>query len=127
MAAWFYLLFALTLSGCNKDWLPHADLAPTYQPPEYVVPASWEGASPFVQAAPSDHKLRPDWWKVFNDPILDSLIDQAMEANPDLHAAAERFVQARDMMMMARSRRIPQLGLGRESHQEQGLRRHPRV
>ena len=35
-----------------------------------------------------------------------------MAANPDLHAAAERFVQARDMMMMARSRRIPHLGLG---------------
>ena len=35
-----------------------------------------------------------------------------MAANPDLQAAAERFVQARDMMMMARSRRIPQIGLG---------------
>ena len=111
-ATLFCLFFALTLSGCNKDWLPHADLAPPYHPAQYVVPASWEGASPFIQAAPSDHELRPDWWKVFKDPILDSLIDQAMEANPDLHAAAERFVQARDMMMMARSRRIPHLGLG---------------
>ena len=108
----FGLLFALTLSGCNTDWLPHADLAPTYQPPQYVVPASWKGASPFVEATPSDHELRPDWWNVFNDPILDSLIEQAMVANPDLQAAAERFVQARDMMMRARSRRIPHLGLG---------------
>ena len=108
----FGLLFALTLSGCNKDWLPHVDLAPAYQPPEYVVPASWQGASPFVQATPSDDELRPDWWKVFNDPILDSLIEQAMAANPDLHAAAERFVQARDRMIMARSRRIPHLGIG---------------
>ena len=111
-AACFGLLFALTLSGCNTDWLPHVDLAPTYQPPQYVVPASWHGASPFVEANPSDHELRPDWWKVFNDPILDSLIEQAMAANPDLQATAERFVQARDMMMMARSRRIPHLGLG---------------
>ncbi|MBM4121468.1 MAG: efflux transporter outer membrane subunit [Nitrospira sp.] len=106
------LLFALTLSGCSTDWLPHADLAPNYQPPQYVVPASWHGASPFVEATPSDGELRPDWWKVFNDPILDGLIEQAMAANPDLQAAAERFVQARDMMMMARSRRIPHLGLG---------------
>ena len=111
------LLFALTMAGCNTDWLPHADLAPTYEPPQYVVPASWEGASPFVEAAPSDHKLRPDWWKVFKDPVLDSLIEQAMAANPDLHAAAERFVQARDMMMMARSRRIPHLGLGGKATQ----------
>ena len=35
-----------------------------------------------------------------------------MVANPDLHAAAERFVQARDRMIMARSRRIPHLGIG---------------
>ena len=83
-AACFGLLFALTLSGCNTDWLPHVDLAPTYQPPQYVVPASWHGASPFVEANPSDNELRPDWWKVFNDPILDSLIEQAMAANPDL-------------------------------------------
>jgi NodT family efflux transporter outer membrane factor (OMF) lipoprotein len=108
----FGLLFALTLPGCSTDWLPHADLAPLYQPPHYVVPASWHGASPFVEATPSDNELRPDWWKVFNDSVLDNLIEQAMAANPNLQAAAERFVQARDLMMMARSRRIPHLGLG---------------
>ena len=108
----FGLLLVLTLSACNKDWLPHVDLAPTYEPPEYVVPASWQGESPFVKATPSDDELRPDWWTVFNDPILNSLIEQAMVANPDLHAAAERFVQARDRMIMARSRRIPHLGIG---------------
>jgi multidrug efflux system outer membrane protein len=105
------VLLALTVSGCG-DWLPHVDLAPAYQPPQYVVPVSWHGASPFVEASPSDDALRPDWWTVFNDPVLDKLIGQAMVANPDLHAAAERFVQARDVMMQVRSRRIPQLGLG---------------
>ena len=35
-----------------------------------------------------------------------------MEANPDLQAAAERFVQARDVMMKARSQYLPRLGLG---------------
>ena len=105
------LLLALTLSGCS-DWLPHVDLAPPYQPPQYVVPASWHGASPFVEAKPSDGELRPDWWKLYNDPILDKLIEQAVAANPDLQAAAERFVQARDVMMQVRSQRIPQIGLG---------------
>src|SRR5262249_54120218 len=61
---------------------------------------------------PSDSELRTDWWRVFNDPVLNRLVEQAMAANPDLEAAAERFVQARDMMMKARSRRIPQVGLG---------------
>jgi NodT family efflux transporter outer membrane factor (OMF) lipoprotein len=99
------------LAACS-DWLPHADLAPAYQPAQFVVPASWRGASPFVEANPSDGELRQDWWKMYDDPVLDRLEEQAMAANPDLQAAAELFVQARDMMMQVRSRRIPHLGLG---------------
>ncbi|MEP6889039.1 MAG: efflux transporter outer membrane subunit [Nitrospirales bacterium] len=105
------VLLALTVSACG-DWLPHVDLAPDYQPAQFVVPASWHGASPFVEAKPSDGEVRPDWWTLFNDPVLNKLEEQAMAANPDLQAAAERFIQARDEMMKARSRRIPQVGLG---------------
>ena len=104
-------LVALAWSSCS-DWVPHADLAPNYQPPQYVVPASWRGASPFVEAKPSDGDLRPDWWTLYQDPLLNKLEAQAMAANPDLQAAAERFVQARDIMMKVRSRRMPQLGVG---------------
>ncbi|HJU04755.1 MAG TPA: efflux transporter outer membrane subunit [Nitrospiraceae bacterium] len=106
------VLIALAVFGCSTDWLPHVDLAPKYDAPQYVVPASWHGASPFVEATPSDDELRPDWWTVFNDPVLNNLVEQAMAANPDLQAAAERFVQARDVMMQVRSRRIPHLGIG---------------
>ncbi len=106
------LLSVLTLSACSSDWLPHVDLAPPYQPPQYVVPISWHGESPFVEAKPSDAELRPDWWTVYNDSFLNMLEEQAMAANPDLQAAAERFVQARDVMMQVRSQRIPQIGLG---------------
>lgn len=103
------LLLALSLSACNT--FPAADLAPTYDPPQYVVPVSWHGSSPFVEAKPSDGELRPDWWKEFNDPVLNRLEEQAMAANPDLQAAAERFVQARDVMMRARSQYLPRIGL----------------
>ncbi len=105
------VLLALTVSACG-DWLPHVDLAPAYQPAQFVVPASWHGASPFVEANPSDGEVRPDWWTLFSDPVLNRLEEQAMAANPDLQAAAERFIQARDEMMKARSRRIPQVGVG---------------
>jgi NodT family efflux transporter outer membrane factor (OMF) lipoprotein len=76
------------------------------------VPASWHGSSPFVEARPSDAEIRTDWWKLFREPVLDRLEMQAMAANPDLQAAAERFVQARDIMMKAQSRLFPRLGLG---------------
>ena len=72
------VLVVLNVSACS-DWLPHVDLAPTYEPPQYVVPASWHGASPFVEARPADGELRPDWWTLYNDPVLNKLIDQAMQ------------------------------------------------
>ncbi len=103
------VLLALTLPACN--WFPAVDLSPSYDPPQYVVPASWRGSSPFVEAMPADGELRPDWWKLYDDPVLNRLIEQALAANPDLQAAAERFVQARDVMMKARSQYLPQIGL----------------
>ena len=103
-------LLALSMPGCNL--FPAVDLAPPYQPAQFVVPASWHGASPFVEAKPSDGELRQDWWAVYNDPVLNRLEEQAMAANPDLQAAAERFVQARDVMMRARSQYLPHAGVG---------------
>ncbi|GKS64373.1 RND transporter [Nitrospira sp.] len=116
------LFMILNLSACG--WFPAVNLAPTYEPPQYVVPDSWQGSSPFVVANPSDEALRPDWWKLYDDPTLDRLIEQAMAANPDLHAAAERFVQARDIMMAARSEYFPRLGLDMgASHNRQSFDR----
>lgn len=116
-------LLALTLPGCS-DWFPRANLAPTYEPPQYVVPVSWRGSSPFVEAKPSDDELRPDWWKLYGDPVLDKLVEQAMEANPDLQASAERFVQARNMMMKARAQYLPQAGIDfGGSHARQSVER----
>lgn len=116
-------LVMLTLSACS-DWFPRANLAPTYEPPQYVVPASWHGTSPFVEAKPSDDELRPDWWKLYTDPVLDKLVEQAMAANPDLQAAAERFVQARNLMMKARAQYQPQVGIDfGGSHQRQSFER----
>ena len=113
-----FVLVIFNLSACG--WFPAVDLAPKYQPPQYVVPDSWNGSSPFVKVKPSDDQLRPDWWKLYSDPILDRLIEEAIAANPDLQAAAERFVQARDEMMKARSQYLPRLGTGFEaSHNRQ--------
>jgi NodT family efflux transporter outer membrane factor (OMF) lipoprotein len=107
-----FLFLAASLGACSNLPFPAFNLAPTYQSPEFVVPDAWEGASPFIKANPSDDALRPNWWELYQDPILNSLIEQGMAANPDLQAAAERFVQARDVMMKARSRYFPQIGFG---------------
>lgn len=107
-----FLFLAVGLVGCASLPFPAFDLSPKYKPTEFVVPDSWEGTSDFVKAKPSDDALRPDWWKLYDDPILNNLIEQGIAANPDLQAAAERFIQARHSMMKARSRYFPQIGFG---------------
>ncbi|MBB3105046.1 TolC family protein [Azomonas macrocytogenes] len=96
------LALFMSLSAC--------DLAPTYQPPEFVVPANWQGNGP--GSADSTQTVQPGWWKLYHDPVLDRIEEQATANNADLQAAAERFQQARDSMMQARSRLMPQALLG---------------
>ncbi|TGJ98655.1 efflux transporter outer membrane subunit [Leptospira langatensis] len=92
---------------------PAIDLAPKYKSTDFVVPDSWSGSGPFVKANPSEGEaIQSDWWKLFNDPVLNRLEELAISANPDLQAAAERFVQARDEMLKIRSQLIPHLGVG---------------
>lgn len=93
----------MALSAC--------DLAPAYQAPHFIVPASWHGQGLFREAQPQDTVIRSDWWTLFNDPTLNTLEAQAMDGNADLQAAAERFVQARSIVMEARSDLLPHFAL----------------
>lgn len=98
------VLTAFGLSAC--------DLAPTYRPPTFVVPASWHGQGPFATATPADTTLPTDWWKLLNDPLLNEMEATLTKANPDLQAAAERFIQARALVVQARSELLPHLAMG---------------
>ncbi len=47
------------------------------------------------EAAPAESLPKGDWWKVFGDPTLDSLLEQCQKNNPTLSAAFYRVEQAR--------------------------------
>ncbi|WP_408736917.1 efflux transporter outer membrane subunit [Acetobacter conturbans] len=97
------LASALALSGC--------DLAPQYQAPTFIVPDSWTGQAPFAKATPATLQIPTDWWTLLDDPVLDDLEQRAIAQNADLQAAAERFVQARSLVMKARADLLPHFGL----------------
>ena len=96
------LLGVGALSGC--------DLAPPYQPPHYILPASYHGSAGFSLAMPADTLNRGPWWTLFNDPVLDKLEIEAGQNNPDLQAVAQQYAQARDLAGEAESGLFPQLG-----------------
>jgi len=53
------------------------DLAPVYDPPHYVLPASYQGSEPFEVAQPQEELLpRGDWWTLLGDEQLNQLEEQ---------------------------------------------------
>lgn len=96
-------LSALALSGCAVG----PDYAPT--PPR---PAS---SGPFLSAgdpAFAPAPLPADWWRLYDDPVLDSLVQDALRANTDVRQALARIERARAGLRGARGDRLPQSAVG---------------
>jgi len=64
------------------------------------------------QVQPRDHVPRGDWWSVYGDAKLDSLIREASAANQNIRMAVFRFDQARATARIARSEFFPTVDLG---------------
>jgi NodT family efflux transporter outer membrane factor (OMF) lipoprotein len=80
--------------------------------PDYVrpqaTPAAEQGfigaSSPTVVAeAPQG-----DWWRLYQDPVLDELVTDALRANTDLRVALANVEKARAMVRESRSEALPQ-------------------
>ncbi|HVL54926.1 MAG TPA: efflux transporter outer membrane subunit [Burkholderiaceae bacterium] len=55
------------------------------------------------------------WWRSFDDPVLDSLIDEALAHNADLLLAAQRLNQARAALEIAHTNRLPAIDVGADA------------
>jgi NodT family efflux transporter outer membrane factor (OMF) lipoprotein len=77
-------LAALTLAGCM--------VGPNYKEPSLNIEQEWmDAAHPGVQRGAAELTR---WWEVLDDPVLNTLVEQAYRNNPSLHAAAVRVLQA---------------------------------
>lgn len=79
---------------------------PTYEPP---VAGSAE-AGPFVSAEAGLFEpaaASQDWWKLYQDPVLDGLVGEALAANRDIAAAAANLAQVRASLSETRSGLLP--------------------
>jgi NodT family efflux transporter outer membrane factor (OMF) lipoprotein len=84
--------------------------------PDYVRPATPSAAAgPFVAAnSPAVQPLAPvpdDWWRLYNDPVLDDLIADALAHNTDVRAAVARLSRARASLREVKVDRLPQGGI----------------
>lgn len=92
-------MIALLLPGC-------AAVGPDYRKPQIAVPDNWHSAH---QTGPVDTAALAQWWKQFNDPVLDRLITEALASNTDLEAARARLRQARALRALAGAQFYPTL------------------
>jgi NodT family efflux transporter outer membrane factor (OMF) lipoprotein len=91
--------FALTLlSAC-------ASTGETTAKPETSASAS------MLETAPKNH-LQKEWWRVFNDPLIDWAAERVKEDNLDIKIAETRLREARALSRVARSDFFPQINAG---------------
>ena len=68
-------------------------VGPDYRKPSVAAPVRWNGTLAGGETAAPDTVTV--WWRTFNDPELDSLIDRAVLSNLDLRIAQARVREAR--------------------------------
>ena len=68
-------------------------VGPNYRQPKVSVLESWSEAQ--LRGISNQPITVVQWWKTFNNPVLESLISWAMESNLDLRVAEARIREAR--------------------------------
>jgi NodT family efflux transporter outer membrane factor (OMF) lipoprotein len=90
---------ALIVGGCT--------LGPNYHP---AAPAPGAEAPLVSVSAAAETAAEPphDWWRLYHDPKLDALLDEAFKANTDLRAAEANLQASRAVLDVARNAYFPQ-------------------
>lgn len=95
------LVSALVLAGC-------ANVGPNYHAAKIAAP-QLQGLD---AAQENNAQFQATWWKQFNDPILDALIQRAAANNLDLRIAVARLHEARALLSGAKSEQPPTIDTG---------------
>lgn len=100
----------LILGPCGA--LAACSFAPRYSTPTPPSPPPAQFQEDWKAAAPADADSRGEWWKVFQDPMLDALETRVTAANQNIKAAFARLQQARAETRVQRSFLFPTLTAG---------------
>ncbi|MCG4254627.1 efflux transporter outer membrane subunit [Acetobacter senegalensis] len=100
-----FMASSMLLSACT--------VGPNYQPDRMKVPAQFKEAAEEHPATSEEiaHTTQEmtEWWASFNDPMLTSLVKQAIEGNFDLQIAGQRILAERAIRDRSASQWYPQM------------------
>ena len=89
----------LALTACS--------VGPSFTRPEAPVPPAWL-AHPDPRLS-AESELNALWWKSFNDPALNQVVNLAYKQNLPLQIAALRIVEARAQLGISTGKQYPQI------------------
>lgn len=98
------VLLTLALAGCSL-------LGPDYSRPDVNAPASWNSLNS-GNASESANISDTAWWKQFNDPMLNDMIDQALKNNNNIQVAIGNISQAQAQLEKAHMAWVPTISFG---------------
>ncbi|WP_111642715.1 efflux transporter outer membrane subunit [Marinimicrobium alkaliphilum] len=100
------------LGGCS--------LGPDYQAQTLDLPDAWPEHDLLEGAAQGQALLDwQAWWTRFDDPVLNQLVERALDDNLTLRAQVQRIEQARAQLGLARANRWPSLSGQADASREQ--------
>jgi multidrug efflux system outer membrane protein len=79
-------------------------MGPDYKRPELPLPETFQSGEDSAEA-----KLAADWWKLYQDPVLDGLIADGQKNNADLRQAAARVQEAEGALREIRAQFFPEI------------------
>ena len=94
------LVFSFALGGCIK-------MGSDYRRPDtnIQVPASYQHTpTETVMPEPDDQ-----WWRVFNDPELNQLVEEVLKNNLDIKRATAAVLEVRAQLVQTRADRFPKV------------------
>ena len=96
---------AAVLAGCA--------VGPDYKRPELALPADYgtSAASPEKEGSTALTSIPGDWWKLYNDAQLDTLVASALANNPDIRLAIARIDEARGALRETNAALFPEVDL----------------
>jgi len=94
----------MVLIGCS--------VGPDYTRPTVTVPSDFKELKGWREAQPRDQEIRTKWWEVFDDPILNTLIEQVNISNQSIALSESQYRQALAQVQLARANYFPSLGAG---------------
>jgi multidrug efflux system outer membrane protein len=98
------LLLFVFITGCA--------VGPDFTKPEVESPETYKyDQSLQVDSAYTDSLINLKWWTLFGDPVLDTIVEIALEENKDILIAASRMEQARATLGFVKADALPRVDI----------------